>query len=567
MNQLKTLDYIAIILYMIMMSGIGIFLGRFVKNINDYFKGGSGVSWIAGGISNFMTKFSTFIFVAYAGIAYSDGLVAITVIWSTVFPSLIAIGFFAKRWKRAGIMSPVEFLETRYNAPIRQIFSWSGVAFKLLDDMIKLYSIGLFITAASGISFETAIIGCGIVVTLYTVVGGFWAVIVTDVVQFVILFFATLILVPLAYNAAGGIENMQAVIPQNMTWFNGKKGMPLWLGTYYVLLIIRYLGNWTFIQRFYSAKTETDGQKLAGLSAVFFFIFPLIFLFPPLAARVILPNLANPEMAYVSLCVKLLPSGVMGLMMAAMFAATMSVLSAEYNVTASVLTRDIYQRVFRPNASGKESLLVGRLMTLLVGIIVTIGALFVAGFGGAFEANKLLAGIFAVPMIVPVIVGILMKKPQPWGALLTLFGGIILGFIMHFFFVKDDYFQIANSTAMEETRWAIATLIEIVFCFTVFIISGNFKSKDQAYNARVSAFFHKLTVPFVPPAESQNDGAFADAIKLMYGIAFALTGSMFVFMGFPSRHLLSGQLALGAGLLCLIISAFLYFRKSKKQLS
>ena len=336
MNQLQTLDYAAIVLYMIMMSGIGIFLGRFVKNINDYFKGGSGVSWVAGGISNFMTKFSTFIFVAYAGIAYSDGLIAITVIWSTVFPSLIAIGYFAKQWKRAGIMSPVEFLETRYNAPIRQIFSWSGILFKLLDDMIKLYSIGLFITAASGISFETAVIGCGVVVTLYTVIGGFWAVIVTDVVQFVILFFATLILVPLSYQAAGGIENMQAVIPQNMTWFNGKKGIPIWLCTYYVLLIIIYLGNWTFIQRFYSAKSETDGQKLAGLSAALFFIFPVIFLFPPLAARVIIPDLKNPEMAYVALCVKLLPSGIMGLMIAAMFAATMSVLSAEYNVTASV---------------------------------------------------------------------------------------------------------------------------------------------------------------------------------------------------------------------------------------
>lgn len=565
MNQLKTLDYVAIVLYMLMMSGIGIFLGRFVKNINDYFKGGNGVSWIAGGISNFMTKFSTFIFVAYAGIAYSDGLVAITVIWSTVFPSLIAIGFFAKRWKRAGIMSPVEFLETRYNAPIRQLFSWSGVVFKLLDDMIKLYSIGLFITAASGISFETAVIGCGIVVTLYTVVGGFWAVIVTDVVQFVILFFATLILVPLAYNAAGGLENMQAVIPQNMTWFNGKKGMPLWLITYYILLIIRYLGNWTFIQRFYSAKTETDGQKLAGLSAFFFFIFPIIFLFPPLAARVILPNLENPEMAYVALCVKLLPSGVMGLMMAAMFAATMSVLSAEYNVTASVLTRDIYQRVFRPNASGKEALLVGRSMTLLVGTVVTVGALFVAGFGGAFEANKLLAGIFAVPMIVPVIVGVLMRKPQPWGALVTLFGGVLLGFLMHFFYVKNDYFGISGTGVMEETRWAIATLIEIAFCFTVFIVSGYFESKDTAYNQRVTAFFHKLTIPFVPAKDSQNDGAFADAIKLMYGIAFALTGSMFVIMGLPSRSILSGKLALISGTVCLCIAVFLYFTKSKKH--
>jgi Na+/proline symporter len=125
MNKLQTLDYVAIVLYMVMMSGIGIFLGRFVKNINDYFKGGSGVSWIAGGISNFMTKFSTFIFVAYAGIAYSDGLVAITVIWSTVFPSLIAIGLFAKRWKRAGniFVEWCSFQTTRRHD--KTLFYWS----------------------------------------------------------------------------------------------------------------------------------------------------------------------------------------------------------------------------------------------------------------------------------------------------------------------------------------------------------------------------------------------------------------------------------------------------------
>ena len=545
MNKLQTLDYAAIILYMVMMSGIGIFLGRFVKNINDYFKGGSGVSWVAGGISNFMTKFSTFIFVAYAGIAYKDGLVAITVLWSTIFPSILAIFFFAKRWKRAGIISPVEFLETRYNAPIRQIFSWSGVAFKLLDDMIKLYSIGLFVTAASGIPFQTAVILCGIVVTLYTVVGGFWAVIVTDVVQFVILFFATLILVPLAYNAAGGFANMQAVIPQNMTWFNGEKGMPWFLVAYYVLIMIRYTGNWTFIQRFYSAKSETDGQKLAGLSAVLFFVFPVIFLFPPLAARVILPNLENPEMAYVSLCLKLLPEGIMGLMIAAMFAATMSVLSAEYNVTASVLTRDIYQRVFRPNASGKEALLVGRVMTLIVGCIVTVGALFVAGFGGAFEANKLLAGIFSVPMIIPVIFGLLLRKPQPWGALATLFLGTGLGFALNL---------------NKAISWEMATLIEIAFCVAVFVISGLFPSNDAGYNNRVSAFFHKLTVPVIPEAESKDEDHFKGAIRLMYGIAFGLTGLMFVVMGFPSRSLLSGQLAVGAGVLCLLLSFVLWYR-------
>ena len=297
MKSLQALDYAAIAVYMVMMAGIGIFLGKYIKNISDYFKGGSGISWIAGGISNFMTKFSTFVFVAYAGIAYSDGLVAITLMWSTILPSLIAVFVYAKLWKRAGIISPVEFLETRFNAPIRQIFSWSGVLLKLLDDMIKLYSIGIFVTAVSGIPFGTAVIYCGLVVAVYTVVGGFLAVIVTDVVQFVILFFSTIILVPLAYHAAGGLSNMRQVMPANMSFFNGHRGLPFFLIVYYLTIVIKYLGNWTFIQRFYSAKSESDGKKIGLLSATLFLVFPLILFFPSVAARVTIPHLKNPEIA------------------------------------------------------------------------------------------------------------------------------------------------------------------------------------------------------------------------------------------------------------------------------
>jgi hypothetical protein len=148
----------------------------------------------------------------------------------------------------------------------------------------------------------------------------------------------------------------------------------------------------------------------------------------------------------------------------------------------------------------------------------------------------------------------------------TLFGGVLLGFLMHFFFVKTDYFNLAGPTVIEEVRWAIATLTEIIFCFAVFILSGYFRSKDSAYNARVAAFFHKLTVPFVPAQENKNDGAFAEAIKLMYGIAFGLTGLMFVIMGFPSRSLLSGQLALGAGCVCLLFSLILWYRTRADKL-
>ncbi|MGK2861002.1 MAG: sodium:solute symporter family protein, partial [Chitinophagaceae bacterium] len=527
------------------MVGIGIFLGKYIKNISDYFKGGSGVSWIAGGISNFMTKFSTFVFVAYAGIAYTDGLVAITLIWCTVLPSLIAVFVYAKRWKRAGIISPVEFLETRFNAPIRQIFSWSGVLLKLLDDMIKLYAIGIFVTAASGIPFQTAVIYCGLVVAVYTVIGGFLAVIVTDVVQFVILFFSTLILVPLAYNAAGGLSNMRQIIPENMNWFNGERGMPFFLIVYYITIVIKYLGNWTFIQRFYSAKTESDGRKIGWLSAVLFLIFPVIFLFPPIAARVIIPDLQNPEMAYVALCLKLLPAGIMGLMIAAMFAATMSVLSAEYNVTASVLTRDIYQRLFRKNASPKETLWVARIMTLVVGIVVTVGALYVGKLGGAFKVNQYLSGIFSIPMIIPVIMGVIFWKPQPWGAIASVVLGIAVGAILN---------------ATPDVSWQMATLIEIVVCIAVFMGSGFFLSKDADYNKKVAAFFKKLATP--APKGEDTGHAFISGLMLLYAVAFLVTGTMFIVMGIPSMNIMSGKLAISSGIICMI-GALVFYSKRK----
>ena len=111
MNVLRPLDYTAIVIYMLLMAGIGLFLGKFVKNIGDYFKGGNAIPWVSGAISNFMTKFSTFIFVAYAGIAYQDGIVALTVIWSTVLPALLGVLFFAKRWRRAGVITVDNFVE------------------------------------------------------------------------------------------------------------------------------------------------------------------------------------------------------------------------------------------------------------------------------------------------------------------------------------------------------------------------------------------------------------------------------------------------------------------------
>lgn len=551
MQTLTTLDYWAVAIYMLLMAGIGLFLGKFVKNIGDYFKGGNAIPWVSGAISNFMTKFSTFIFVAYAGIAYEHGFVALTLIWSTVLPALVGVAFFAKRWRRAGIMTPMELLETRYNMPVRQLFSWLGVFFKILDNMVRLYALGLFVTAATPMSLEMSILVCGIIVALYTVVGGLWAVVITDVVQFIILMVATLILVPLTIQAAGGLSEMKLAIPEHFTWFNGPKGMPLFLMVYYLMILVKYSGNWTFIQRFYSVRDEKASEKQGLLTAVFFFLFPVIFLFPSIAAKAIIPDLANPEMAYVSVCLKLLPTGIMGLMVAAMFAATMSVLSGEYNVTAGVLTKDIYQRLFNPGAKGKEILWVGRLMTLFLGALITVGALYVGGFGGAFEANKLFTGLFALPMTLPLVLGIVLKRPRPWGALATVFGGMILGLFLN---------------SQPNLSWEMATLIEIIACIAIYLVSGLIPSADQAYIQRVEAFFRKLATPLTESEKPKVDHDFVRVMNRLYAVALVVTGLLFAAMSLPSLRVTSGQLAFGAGILCLIAAIFLWTKNASPKI-
>ncbi|GAA4302425.1 sodium:solute symporter family protein [Compostibacter hankyongensis] len=548
MKALQSLDYTAIVIYMTLMAGIGIFLGKFVKTTGDYFKGGNAIPWISGAISNFMTKFSTFIFVAYAGIAYKDGIIALTVIWSTVLPALAGVAFFAKRWRRAGVMTPVEYMETRFNMPVRQLFSWAGVLFKLLDNMVRLYALGLFLKAAAGISLETSIIICGIIVALYTIAGGLWAVVITDVVQFVILIVATCMLVPLCLKATGGLQSLIQTVPDHFHWFNGPKGTPWFLLAYYIMILIKYSGNWTFIQRFYSVRDEKASQKQALLTAVFFFIFPVIFLFPSVAARAILPHLENPEMAYVSISMKLLPPGIMGLMVAAMFAATMSVVSGEYNVTASVLSRDIYQRLFSKNAGDREMLWVGRMMTLLLGAVITVGALFVGGFGGAFEANKLFTGLFAIPMTIPLVLGIVLRKPKPWGAFATVVSGILTGLLLNM-----------NS----RIAWEAATLIEIGVCVSVFLLSGLVKNKDAAYNTRVISFFRRLSVPLTASEKPVIDPVFRRSVNRLYALALAATGLLFAGMGIPSAGEATGLMAISAGVACLLLSGFLQYHSRR----
>lgn len=551
--HLQSLDYIAVGIYILLMGIIGLSFGWFVKDVGAYFKGGGTIPWLMATITNFMGLFSTFVFVAYAGIAYEYGLVSITVFWTTVPACIIAGIYFGKRWRRTGHTTPVEYLEQRYGYPVRKLVTWLGLVMRFLDNMVRLYAIGVFITVVTPLPLEGAIAISGIIVTAFNIIGGIWTVTIMSTVQFLILILVTVILLPLTLDSIGGFDMLTARLPENMTWFNGPKGAPVWLTVYGIMTIIKYNENWTFIQKFYCVRDEAAARKVGIFSGLLFFVFTPVFLLPAVASPLIIPEISDPEMSYVAVSSMLLPVGIMGIMFSSMFAATMSSLNAEYNVMAGVLTNDVYSRMINPSATPKRLLLVARLSTLLVGVIMIMGAIGIRNFGGAFEANKLFTGILAIPVGIPLVLGILSRRPDKHSAVYTIWVGIVAGIVLNM---------------LPVVSWEVATLIEIILCLVIYYSPYLF-SKNRKTGENELTFFRLVDTPIREEDKPVISPQYIHALFYLFIFSMVVSGVMFTALSIPSFETAGGRYGFMAGILCLVTAMIIYIMykvKTKKRM-
>lgn len=546
---LQSLDYAAVLVYVLLMAVIGVIFGALVKDSGSYFKGNGTVPWVMAAVTNFMGLFSTFVFVAYAGIAYEYGLVSVTVFWCTVPACLVGALLFAGRWRRTGKTTPVEYLEDRYGLPVRQIMSWAGLAMRFLDNMVRLYAIGVFISAVTPLSLELSIVIAGLVITLFNLFGGMWSVTVMSTVQFVILILVTLVLLPVSLQAAGGFSGIAENFPGHLDWFNGPKGAPLWLSVYCIMTVIKYNENWTFIQKFFCVRDERAARRSGLLTAALFLVFTPVFLLPPVAGAVVVPGLENPEMSYVALASRLLPAGIMGILFASMFAATMSSLNAEYNVMSAVITHDIYKRLFEPGASDARLLSVARWSTLLTGLVMIGGAILIRGLGGAFEANKLFTGIMAIPLGIPLILGIVSRRPGGPAAMITIVAGVVAGVVLNL---------------VPSLSWEVATLIEIILCLVLYYLPWP-QGRDAAREKELDSLFEKLENPIVEKDKNEIPSGYGRAIGILLIASLLVAGLLFCGMSILSLGQRSGLYSFIAGAICLAAALPPLFMRNKSK--
>ena len=417
------IDWIILIVYLAATLALGLWLARRNRGEDDYFVAGRRLSgWLAGA-SMAATTFSIDTPLYVAGIVGTRGLAANWEWWGFGLAHVAMAVVFAPLWRRSGVLTDAAFTELRYGGPaaawLRGIKAFLlalpvnciGIGYAFLAMRKVIEALGIVsdqpIQAAGGLSDTLLLlIIVAALVLAYTVAGGLWAVVITDFIQLLLALLGAGAVAWAAVHAAGGMQSLLDQLdalgrPELLSivpWRWGSDGFD-WIGgagisvsTFLAYLTVQWWsfrrsdGGGEFIQRMLATKDEQQA-RLAGwvFLVVNYLLRSWLWVIVALAALVLLPDQADWELSYPTLAVQFLPPVVLGLVVVSLVAAFMSTVSTSVNWGASYLTHDLYQRFLRPNASQRELLLVGQLMSVLLLVLGVVTALISDSIGTVFR--------------------------------------------------------------------------------------------------------------------------------------------------------------------------------------
>ena len=437
---LSGLDASIVVVYLIFVIWLGFYFGRQHKNAEDYFLAGRSLTWPLIGFSLFASNMSSNSLVGLAGAGYKDGFSVYSYEWMAVAILIIFAIFFLPYYLKNKIFTIPEYLENRFSYPIRAYASGIAVVLNVLVDIsATLYAGGLVINLIfPHIDLSIIILGVAIIAGIYTISGGLSSVVYTDAVQAVILIMGSTLITWFAYNAAGGWDPVYEIT--DPSHFNVIKpiddeALP-WPGLFTGVFIIGFYfwgTNQYITQRTLAAKSVRQGQwgsMFAGflkLGIIFIMIFPGAF------ARVLYPDMENMDLIYPTMLFDLLPTGILGIVLAGLIAAMMSSLDSGLNSVSTLITMDFYKKL-KPDASPEFLLKIGRVITAIIMIIAVIWAPQIGSFPKLWDYLQQTLSWFSPPIVALFAMGLFFKRINNQGAVAS----IVVGFIITLALVANE---------------------------------------------------------------------------------------------------------------------------------
>lgn len=569
-NTVNAVDYGLIAFYFIAIIWVGIYAARKSRNTDEYFRGGGKIPWVVAGLSNWVSGYSAFMFVAAAGFTYLNGLGTAVIFTSAFWAYLLGYFVYGVRWRRSRIRSPLEFLTKRYSASTTYFYSLTAIIPQIVGIGQGLYILCIFISTALGFSehdfdlgpvtitgFQLSIILTGIVMVVYSVVGGLWAAVLSDTVQAVIITVMTLVIFPVSFMHLGqgqgffaGIDRLLAEAPEGYFRLSGDTANPLFLVAYLINVILGYNVGWQIVQRYHSVPDERDTKKMAALCAVLSVLGPLLWILPVMASRIIFPNIDSlwpsfavpAEASFVSLALKLLPHGLIGFVVSAILSATLGQANDSFNWLAATLTRDVYaparEKLTGRPGSDRSLLLIARMTMLVVGILGIAVALYIPQFGGAFQFALVFYSLTAA-FTMPVALGIIYTRTPWWSGIASCSAAIIVALVLMITDLWGEHAFIRNM------------LSETVVAAVVFFGSSLWFRESDPRNQSILAFERDLATPALDTGTEQKYEGMK-IYALIGRICFVLAGILLACSFLPSTQDAPAILnAAAAGLLSL----------------
>ena len=417
--RLTLADWLVVALYFLFNIGVGLYYKRRAsRDTAEFFLSGRNVPWWLAGTSMVATTFAADTPLAVTGFVAKNGIAGNWLWWNMLASGMLTVFFYARLWRRSGVMTDIEFAEIRYAGPPAAFLrGFRALYLGLLINCIILGWVNLamakILELVFGISKGEAlwfVVGLILLTSAISTLSGLWGVLVTDLFQFVIKMGMVIVLAVVAVEAVGGIDAMRvklAAVDQLRGATTGGRGSVLsfvpdvgsaWMPmiTFFVYIAVNWWATWYpgaepggggyVAQRMLSAKDEKH-SLLATLwfNIAHYAIRPWPWILVALASLILYPGLADPETGYVRVMVDHLPSSLRGLMVAAFAAAFMSTIATHLNWGASYLVNDFYRRFVRRGDSESHYVLMSRLATLVLTVISAAVAFRIESIGGAWK--------------------------------------------------------------------------------------------------------------------------------------------------------------------------------------
>jgi len=414
------------------------------KSAQDYFLASKSLPWWAIGASLIAANISAEQIIGMSGSGYAIGLAIASYEWMAALTLLIVGKWFLPIFLRNQITTMPQFLQERYGNRIRTLMAVFWLALYVFVNLTSILWLGsIAIAQVTGMDQTVALVLLGAFALAYQLYGGLKAVALTDIVQVTLLVLGGLMVTGITLSKLGDgsivhgfqtlwaqhPEKFQMILKPDNPFYKDLPGLSVLLGGMWIANLSYWGFNQYIIQRALAAKDIAEAQKGVVFAAFLKLLIPVIVVLPGIAAVMITPNLERPDEAYPTM-MRLLPSGVLGLVFAALIAAIVASLASKINSVATIFTLDFYAKR-APEASERKLVRVGRITAIAAIVIAVLTARpLLGGFDQGFQYIQEFTGFFTPGIVVIFFQGLFWKRANEAGALTAAISSFVLSLVL-----------------------------------------------------------------------------------------------------------------------------------------